>query len=148
MTLYSVDHKLIGFFQKISVSAARIGLFVVFFWYGFLKLLGLSPAGQLVLETHHLTIPFINFQAFYVFFAILECVIGILFLIKGMERVVLPILLLHMATTFIPLFLLPAVTWQAAFVPTLEGQYIIKNLVIIAAAIGIAAHLHPLHEKK
>jgi len=43
-----------------------------------------------------------------------------------------------------PLILLPQVTWSGILVPTLEGQYIIKNLAIIAAAIGIAAHLHPL----
>ena len=48
-----------------------------------------------------------------------------------------------MITTAGPLVLLPSETWQSFFVPTLEGQYIIKNLVIIAAAIGIAAHLHP-----
>ncbi len=85
-----------------------------------------------------------NFDSFYVAFAVLECIIGILFLIKGAERIVLPLLLIHMAATFLPLFLLPSVTWQKFLVPTLEGQYIIKNLVIIAAAIGIAAHLQPL----
>ncbi len=61
-----------------------------------------------------------------------------------MERLVIPLLALHMITTFMPLFLLPSITWAGFFVPTLEGQYIIKNLVIIAAAIGIAAQLHPL----
>ena len=49
-----------------------------------------------------------------------------------------------MIMTFMPLFMLPEVTWSAFLVPTLEGQYIIKNLVIISGAIGIAAHLQPL----
>jgi uncharacterized membrane protein YkgB len=53
-----------------------------------------------------------------------------------------------MVTTFMPLFLIPQETWAGFFVPTLEGQYIIKNFVLIAAAIGIAANLHPLNEKK
>jgi hypothetical protein len=44
--------------------------------------------------------------------------------------------------------LLPAVTWQSFFVPTLEGQYIIKNLVIIALAIALASHLEPLQKKQ
>jgi uncharacterized membrane protein YkgB len=49
-----------------------------------------------------------------------------------------------MIATFLPLFILPQETWSGFLVPTLEGQYIIKNLVLIAAAIGIAAHLHPM----
>ncbi|MCC7436506.1 hypothetical protein IT402_01365, partial [Candidatus Nomurabacteria bacterium] len=62
-------------------------------------------------------------------------------------RVVFPLLLFHMVTTFLPLIFLPSIVWQSAFVPTLEGQYIIKNLVIIATAIGIVSHLHPLAKK-
>jgi uncharacterized membrane protein YkgB len=53
-----------------------------------------------------------------------------------------------MITTFLPLIFLPGESWQAPFVPTLVGQYIIKNLVLVAAAIGIAAHLHPLPQKR
>ena len=92
------------------------------------------------------TIPFMDFHTFYIAFGLFECLIGILFLIKGMERVVIPLLFLHIFTTLGPLVLLPGETWQSFMVPTLEGQYIIKNLVIIATAIGIAAHLHPLGE--
>ena len=84
------------------------------------------------------------FDTFMVAFGAFECIIGILFLIKGMERVVIPLLFIHMLTTILPLFLIPEVTWSSFLVPTLEGQYIIKNVVIIAAAIGIAAHVHPM----
>ena len=52
-----------------------------------------------------------------------------------------------MTTTILPLFLLTTVTWSGFMVPTLEGQYIIKNILIIAAAIGIAANLHPIGRK-
>lgn len=141
----SIDRGLIHFFRSISVPVARIGLFTIFFWFGFLKVIGLSPATELVQQLHAQTIPFIMFGGFYVFFAAFECLIGILFLIKGMERVVIPLLFFHMALTFLPLFLLPDITWQTTFVPTLEGQYIIKNLALIALAIGIAAHLHPMN---
>jgi len=144
MTIQTLDIRLIHFFQKISVPVARFGLFVVFFWFGALKVAGLSPAAGIIQDLYNQTIPFLDFKIFYLCFALFECAIGILFLIRGAERIVLPMLLIHMATTFMPLFMLPEVTWQSAFVPTLEGQYIIKNLVIIAAAIGIAAHLHPI----
>lgn len=144
MTIQSFDSKLIRFFRKISIPSARFGLFVVFFWFGALKVLGLSPASGLVQSLFEQTIPFMSFSTFLVMFGLFECLIGILFLIKGMERIVIPLLLVHMITTFGPLVYLPQDSWQSFMIPTLAGQYIIKNLVIVAAGIGIAAHLHPL----
>ncbi len=138
------DASMIGFFRRISVPAARIALFIVFFWFGILKVIGLSPAGSLVHSLFdHTFVHIFPFHTFYVCFALFECLIGILFLIPGAERIVLPMLLFHMIATFLPLFILPDQTFSRAFVPTLEGQYIIKNLVIVAAAIGIAAHWEP-----
>jgi len=144
MDTTALDIRIIHFFRKIAVPAARIGLFVVFFWFGLLKVIGLSPAGELVRALYEQTITFVSFDVFYLSFALLECLIGILFLIPGAERIVIPLLFVHMVATFLPLFMLPEITWQGAFVPTLEGQYIIKNLAIVAAAIGVAAHTHPL----
>ena len=46
----------------------------------------------------------------------------------------------HAITTFAPLVLLPGLVWKSFFVPNLIGQYIIKNLVIIALAIFIASY--------
>jgi uncharacterized membrane protein YkgB len=146
MSLKSVDVKLIHFFKRISNPLARLGLFVVFFWFGILKTMGLSPAGGLIQRLAERSIPFVSFHTFIVSFGLFECLIGILFLIRGAERIVIPLLLVHMATTFGPLFLLPQETWSGFLTPTLEGQYIIKNLVLIAAGIGIAAHMHPLPE--
>ena len=147
MTLQSFDLKLINFFRKISIPIARLAIFVVFFWFGFLKVIGLSPAGIVVANLFHKTISFMDFGSFYLAFGLFECLIGILFLIKGMERVVIPLLFLHIITTLGPLVLLPGETWVQFMVPTLEGQYIIKNLAIVALAIGIAANLHPLSAK-
>lgn len=147
--LQDTDAHIIHFLRRISVPAARIALFVVFFWFGLLKVIGLSPAGSLVHALFDQTlVGMFPFHAFYIGFALFECLIGILFIIPGAERVVLPLLIIHMITTFLPLFFLSGETFSQPFVPTLEGQYIIKNLVIIAAAIGIAAHLHPLPRKK
>ena len=144
MLFSSFDSKLIHFFRRVSVPVARFGLFVIFFWFGILKVIGLSPASGLVERLFEQSIVFMSFHSFIIFFGLFECLIGILFLIKGAERIVIPLLFIHMVTTFGPLFILPQETWSGFLVPTLEGQYIIKNLVIIAAGIGIAAHLHPL----
>jgi uncharacterized membrane protein YkgB len=144
MQLPTLDAQIIAFFRRISIPTARLAIFIIFFWFGALKVLGLSPAGELVQALYEQTVSFVPFQTFYVAFGLFECLIGILFLIRGAERIVIPLLFIHMFTTFMPLFLLPAATWSGPLIPTLEGQYIIKNLVVIAAAIGIAAHLHPL----
>lgn len=144
MSIQKVDDGIIHFFRKIFIPAARIGLFIVFFWFGFLKVLGLSPASGVVQRLFENTVPFMDFSVFLVLFGLFECLIGALFLIKGLERLVIPLLFIHMITTFGPLVFLPEETWQRFMVPTLEGQYIIKNVVLIAAAVGIAAHLHPI----
>lgn len=139
-----LDTRMISFFRKISVPTARFGLFVVYFWFGLLKILDLSPASDLVHDLLARTLPFMTFETFFFLFGLFECLIGVLFLIRGMERLVLPLLLLHMGMTFMPLLLLPQEVWSGFMVPTLEGQYIIKNLLIIAAVVSIMAHLQPL----
>ncbi len=148
MDIRKIDLELINFFRRVSIPVARFGLFVVFFWFGALKVIGLSPANGLVQSLFEQTTPFMSFSTFLILFGLFECLIGILFLIRGLERIVMPLLFLHMITTFLPLFILPEITWSGFLVPTLEGQYIIKNLVIIAAAIGVAAHLNPLSESE
>ncbi|MEI6057525.1 MAG: hypothetical protein WCQ60_00955 [bacterium] len=144
MTIYSFDVRLIHLFKKYSEPISRLAIFIIFFWFGILKVLGFSPAGGLVRDLLSATMPFMQPETFMVLFGLFEMLIGLLFLVRGLERVVIPLLAFHMITTIMPLFLLTSVTWTHPFIPTLEGQYIIKNLVIIAAAIGIAAHLHPL----
>lgn len=143
-TLDGIDDKIISFCQKISAPVARFSLFVLFFWFGILKVIGVSPASGVVERLFNETIPFMSFGVFLVLFGLFECLIGVLFLVKGAERIVLPLLLLHMITTCGPLVLLPGETWSGFLLPTLEGQYIIKNLAIIAISIGIAANLEPL----
>lgn len=144
MNLYKIDIELINFFRQVSLPFARFGLFVIFFWFGLLKVIGLSPASELVKHLFENTISWISFDVFIIVFGLFEMIIGILFMIKGTERIVIPFLLIHMITTFLPLFILPKETWSGFLIPTLEGQYIIKNLALIACAFGIAAHLHSL----
>jgi uncharacterized membrane protein YkgB len=144
MSIRKFDIKIILFFRKVSIPMARISLFVIFFWFGLLKVIGSSPASGVVQRLFENTVPFMTFHSFFIAFGLFECLIGVLFLIKGAERAVIPLLFVHMITTFGPLVFLPSETWQSFMTPTLEGQYIIKNLVIIATGIGVAAHLHPI----
>ncbi|MES2088321.1 MAG: hypothetical protein V4467_05035 [Patescibacteria group bacterium] len=146
--LEALDLGFISFCRMALIPIARFGLFVIFFWFGFLKVIGLSPASGLVRSLFERTMPIMTFDVFLILFGAFECLIGILFLIRGFERIVIPLLFFHMITTFMPLFLLPQVTWSGFMVPTLEGQYIIKNLVIISTAIAIAANLKPMSSDK
>jgi uncharacterized membrane protein YkgB len=52
-----------------------------------------------------------------------------------------------MAVVCSPLLLVPDMAWNSWLVPTLEGQYIIKNIALIAIAISIAAHTVPLQKR-
>jgi len=137
MPLRALDIRIIHFFRRVSVPVARLGLFVIFFWFGALKVIGLSPASGLVQQLFEQTVTLISFNQFMVLFGLFECLIGVLFLIRGMERIVIPLLFIHMVTTFMPLFVLPEITWSQPFVPTLEGQYIIKNLALISCALVV-----------
>lgn len=145
--LSKIDLRLIAFFRRSYIPVARFSIFLIFFWFGLIKLLGLSPASPLAEALVSKTVGAQYFDALFYVLAILECIIGVLFLFPKATRVVIPLLLLHMAIVCSPLLLVPNYTWQQFGVPTLEGQYIIKNAVVVAVAIGIAASTKPLGKK-
>lgn len=138
-----IDRALIGCCKKSSGLLARFSLFVVFFWFGALKLLAVSPASAMVAQLQQQTLPFISFPTFITLFGLYEMVIGLFFLFPRLTRVTLALLMPHLIATVLPLFLLPALTWENFLVPTMEGQYIIKNLAIIALAFSLGARLEP-----
>jgi uncharacterized membrane protein YkgB len=137
----------IDWLRKSFLPAARLAIFVVYFWFGILKLFGESPATPLAQAFVDKTLGAANFGWSFKALAVYECVIGILFLLPKFTRVVIPMLLVHMLIVCLPLFVIPELAWQSFAVPTLEGQYIIKNLAIIALAIGIAAQTKPMNKK-
>jgi uncharacterized membrane protein YkgB len=144
-TLEKIDSRAINFLRRIFIPSSRLALFVVYFWFGILKVIGASPASPMVLELLDKTMPFMNPDTFLVGFGLFEVLIGIFFLIPRLERLAIILLIPHLITTVLPLFVMQNAVWTNAFVPTLEGQYIIKNILIVALAIGIAAHLRPKH---
>jgi uncharacterized membrane protein YkgB len=140
------DVRVIALFRRCFLPVARIALFIVFFWFGAIKLLGLSPAGELAEALTVKTVGTAWFDVLFRGLALIECIIGVLFLFPKLVRITIPLLLLHMAVVCSPLVLVPELTWQSFLVPTLEGQYIIKNIVIVAVSFGIAAHTEPLRK--
>lgn len=120
--------------------AGRISMFVIFFWFGILKVLMISPADGLVASLLEVTLPSMGFDQFFVFLGFAEMLIGLLFLIPKATKVTVILLLIHMFTTFGPTVLLPEVAWQSFLTPTIEGQYIIKNLALVVLALIITLH--------
>lgn len=116
----------------------RFALFLIYFWFGFLKIISASPAEQLITHLHQITLyQFISIDKFLIALGAAECVIGVLWLVPKMTKYALVIFLAQIATTFLPLVVLPEDTWQNAWVLSLTGQYIFKNVVLIACAFTI-----------
>ena len=124
---------------KNNKNLIRISLFIIFFWFGLLKPLGLSAAEQLVLDTVY-WMPLFSAHTWLSIIGWWEVVIGLCFLFEKTTKIALLLLLLQMTGTFMPLVILPDITFQNSnfFTPTLEGQYILKNILIIAAALIIS----------
>jgi uncharacterized membrane protein YkgB len=143
--LKKFDTKLIEFLNRVSLPALQISLGIIFIWYGALKIFGDSPANDLITKT----IYWFNPDIFIPILGVWEMAIGLCLLVPAFFRVGLFLLALQMPGTFLPLILLPEVCFQSVpFDLTLEGQYIIKNLVLIGAAIVVGGRLTPLVNKK
>jgi uncharacterized membrane protein YkgB len=121
-----------------GMSVLQLSLGVVFFWFGILKLVDLSPASELVRNTVYWWDP----DWFIPVLGVWEMIIGVCLVIRPLVRVAIPLLLIQMPGTMLPLVLLPEVCFtQFPFGLTLEGQYIVKNLVLVAAALVVGGSL-------
>ena len=137
MNASTIDATIGGFMRRYGHGALRYSLAVIFVWFGLLKPLGLSPAEGLVLQTVD-WMP--SARGWLAVIGWWEVAIGVLFLFRPTLRFAIGLLALQMVGTFMPLVMLPDVTFQPARVPyglTLEGQYIVKNLLIISAAMVV-----------
>ncbi len=125
--------------ERASFVFSHIAIFVIFVWFGALKVFGLSPATPLVTALFDQTLSFLPLSPdlFVRLFGGFEVLIGICFIVPRLQTLGLILLIPHMVTTILPMFLLPHVAWHGILTPTLEGQYIIKNVVIIALATSI-----------
>ena len=133
-----MDKTITDTLKKLAFPVLRYSLATIFIWFGLLKIIGVSPAQQLVANTVYWVDPswFVPTLGWW------ELIIGLLFLYKPLIRGAIFLLLPQMLGTFLPLLLLPAVTFTTIpYGLTLEGQYIIKNLILISAAIAVGSHV-------
>lgn len=137
-----IDRRITGFLVDYSIPFLRISLGINFFWFGVLKFFpGLSPATELATKTiETLTFGLIQPDVSITLLAIWETLIGLGLISGRFLRVTLFLLLVQMLGTMTPLVLFPAETFtRIPYAPTLEGQYIIKNLVLISAGFVVGS---------
>jgi uncharacterized membrane protein YphA (DoxX/SURF4 family) len=131
------DKKITEWMSKYGLLILRVCLGIIFLWFGVLKFFkGLSPAEELVRNT----IYFMDPDIFIPILALWESLIGLGLITGKYMRLTLLLLFLQMPGTALPLIILPEKVWTIfPYGLTLEGQYIIKNLVLISAGLVLGA---------
>ncbi|MGW9685184.1 hypothetical protein [Flagellimonas sp. 2504JD1-5] len=135
-----IKAKLYRIKEKIAPNLLAISIGVVYVWFGSLKFFpSLSPAEGLAKNTiHELTFGFLPDSLSIILLAIMEVGIGLCLLLNIWRKQTIAVALFHMALTFAPLLLFPSESFQEPpLVPTLLGQYIGKNFIIVAALLTL-----------
>ena len=141
-----LDQALIHFMRTYGVRLLRVVLAVTFIWFGGLKILGVSPVASLVAQTVHWVQP----KFFVPFLGLWEVIVGVGLLLGVALRLVLLLFWLQMAGTFLVLVLHPELSFQSGnpLLLTVTGEFVIKNLVLIAAGLVIGSTVAREHGTK
>ncbi|MFO8236462.1 MAG: DUF417 family protein [Bacteroidales bacterium] len=138
------DQAIINWMSRYGITLLRISVGIVFLWFGFLKFFpSVSPAEDIAVKTIKIiSFDLLSSQAILIILAAWETIIGIGLIANIYLREILVLLFLQMIGTITPLFFFPEEVFTAIpYAPALEGQYIIKNIVLITAAFVIGGTL-------
>ncbi len=131
-----VDAAIAAWMERWGIPVLRVAVAIVFVWFGALKIVGDSPAAELVAATVYVVPP----ELFVPVLGVWEVLIGLCLLYRPLIRLGILLLFLQLPGTFLPIVLLPDVVFYVfPYALTVEGQYIVKNLVIIGAALVIGS---------
>ncbi|MDZ4723628.1 MAG: hypothetical protein SGI97_06970 [candidate division Zixibacteria bacterium] len=143
--LQRVDKRISSWMERHGMVFLRYSLGIIFVWFGALKIFGISPAANLAAQT----ITSIPSDIFIPLLGVWEVAIGLGLFFRPLLRAAIFLLFLQMPGTLLPLFLLPEQCFTSVpFGLTLEGQYIIKNLILISAAIVIGGTVRKKSDPK
>ncbi len=133
-----LDQFCIARMRRWGIPLLRIALGVVFLWFGLLKVFGVSPVEYLIKATYS----FLPLQPFITFLGVWEVLVGLGLIFGVALRLTLALLWLQMAGTFVSLVLSPTMFFSHGnlFLLTTEGEFVIKNLVLITAGLVIGGH--------
>ncbi len=132
-----IDMAISGFLRRWSIPTLRISLGIVFIWFGALKVFDVTPVADLVGRTVYWFDPDWVVPVLGLF----EIVVGFGLLLKIALRSVLALFSLQMVGTFLVLVLLPEISFQDGnpLLLTVEGEFVIKNLVLLSAGMVVGA---------
>ena len=137
-----IDARIRKWMSRHGTTLLRISLGTIFLWFGALKFFpGMSPAQDLAMRTiDKLTFGMLPAHLSLIILATWECLIGLGLLTNRFMRTTLFLLFVQMIGAGAPLMLFPNEAFQVfPIAPTLEGQYILKNLVLVSAGVVIGA---------
>ncbi len=139
-----VDAAFIRFMASHGIDLLRMALAVVFIWFGLLKVIGRSPVADLIARTVYWVSP----EFFVPFLGVWEILVGLGLLFAVALRLTLLLFWLQMAGTFLVLVLHPDIAFQGGnpFLLTTEGEFVIKNLVLIAGGIVVGGTVQRPHK--
>lgn len=123
--------------RRVSLPLLRLAIGTVFLWFGALKVAGATPVKELVANT----LPWVDPNILVPTLGLVEMAIGIALIAGRLLTLVCAVLIAHLAGTFLSLIMQPEVTFQDGnpLMLTTEGEFVMKNLVFIAAGLVIAA---------
>ena len=138
------DRIFVQVLRRSGIPVLRVCLGIVFFWFGALKVLGVSPVAGII----HTAYPFMPYPAFILVLGIWEVLIGIGLIFNIALRATLALLWLQMLGTLTALILAPSLFFADGniFLLRTEGEFVIKNLVLIAAGMVIGGFEVPSKE--
>jgi uncharacterized membrane protein YkgB len=130
-----MDRKVIEYMSSYSILIIRVSLGIVFVWFGLLKVMGVSPVFDLASQVVY----WLPSELFVPLLGIWEIAIGMGLLLGKALRVILSLLFLQLGGTFLVLMIRPETAFQGGnpLFLTTEGEFVIKNLVLIAAGLAV-----------
>lgn len=134
-----LDAAITGFLRRRSVTILRVAVAIVFIWFGLLKVFDITPVSDLVAKTVYWVDP----DWFVPALGWVEVIVGVGLMFRIALRPVLALFVLQMIGTFLVLILLPEVSFQNGnvFALTVEGEFVVKNLVLLAAGLVVGSEV-------
>ena len=138
---WECHNRLLGLLHRRSIPALRVALGLIFLWFGVLKLFDSSPVVEILKHTYS----FLPLKPFAAALGAWEVLVGVGLLVKRALRCTLALVCLHLAGTFTALLLGPGLFFHHGnpLWLTVEGEFVMKNMVLVAAGLVIAGHEVP-----
>ena len=140
--LEKLDQRILALLERVALPLLRLSLGAVFIWFGILKIAGESPVSRLVADTVY----WLNPDWFVPLLGVFEVLVGVGLLLGRGLRLVLVLFALQMVGTFLVLVVQPDVAFQHGnpLLLTTEGEFVVKNLVLLSAGLMIGSRLQAL----